>query len=81
MHEIKFKIKVKDEDFQSLKGKIPNKLFDEMEMRRELAIMNEVRKAKGNNILEKIGNTLDAWEKENNTVKINSMRYKLKYKY
>lgn len=81
MHEIKFKIKVKDEDFQSLKGKIPNKLFDEMEMRRELAIMNEVREAKGNNILEKIGNTLDAWEKENNTVKTNNMRYKLKYKH
>ena len=30
MHEIKFKVKLKDEEFQSLKGKIPNKLFDKI---------------------------------------------------
>lgn len=76
-HTIKFEIPVNDKDFQEIKGKIPNRLYWELETRRECAIMNEVMKSEGENIFEKINNTILRNEKSNNNLR----RYKLKYKY
>ena len=76
-HNVQFTIPVNDESFHEIKDKIPRKFYEEIETRRELAIMRDVMSSKGNNILEKVDNTLKSWNEEKTT----SKRYKLKYKY
>ena len=56
--------------------------FDELETKRELAIMHEVRKQPGFSILDQVDNTIWEWEHEKQvTRRGDNNRYKLKYKY
>ena len=81
-HKLNFKMEVGDNQLQIIKDKLPRKLYDELETHRELAIMREVVSSKGNNIIEKIGNTLNRWDNEDNTQSIcNNTRYKLIHRY
>lgn len=75
-HKINFTMEVNDEHYDSIKENLPRALYDEIETRRELTIMHEVMSAKGDDIYEKIGNTLKSWENETDNT-----RYKLKYRY
>ena len=75
-HKLNFTMEVGDETLHSIKENIPRKLYDEIETRRELAIMHEVMSAKGYDIDEKIHNTLKSWEKE-----CDYDRYKFKYRH
>jgi hypothetical protein len=71
-------MKVNDNQLELIKDKIPKDLYDELDMRKQLSIMNEVMKSEGNNIIEKFDNTIDRWYNVNNE---SNVRYKLKYKY
>ena len=77
-HVLNFTMKVNDNQLELIKDKIPKDLYDELDMRKQLSIMNEVMKSKGNNIIEKFDNTIDRWYNINNE---SNVRYKLKYKY
>lgn len=77
-HVLNFTMKVNDNQLELIKDKIPKNLYDELDMRKQLSIMNEVMKSKGNNIIEKFDNTIDRWYNVNNE---SNVRYKLKYKY
>lgn len=77
-HVLNFTMKVNDNQLELIKDKIPKDLYDELDMRKQLSIMNEVMKSKGNNIIEKFDNTIDRWYNVNNE---SNVRYKLKYKY
>jgi hypothetical protein len=78
-HVVTFNVEVGDKDFQEIKGKIPNKLYDTLETRRELQIMREVMSHEGDNILQKIDSTIEDWGTGNGK-KINNKRYKLKHR-
>lgn len=81
-HKLNFTMEVNDNELQIVKDKLPKKLYDNLEMRRELTIMHEVMSSKGNDIYEKIGNTLERWDNENKTQPICSdTRYKLIHRY
>jgi uncharacterized membrane-anchored protein YjiN (DUF445 family) len=81
-HKLKFTMEVGDNQLQIIKDKLPRKLYDELETQRELAIMREVVSSKGDNIIEKIGNTLNRWDNEDNTQSLyNNTRYKLIHRY
>lgn len=77
-HKVNFSIEIGDQQWHEAKDKLPKGIYQEIETRREIAIMQEVLKSKGKTIDEKIDNTLAIWY---NNVEVVYQRYKLKYKY
>ena len=77
-HVVKFEVEIGDQQWHECKDKLPKGVYQEMETRRELAIMNEVMHNDGRNLLEKIDNTIDSWKNEK--VEYNNNRYKLKHR-
>ena len=86
-HMVQCTINVSANDYDKIKSSLSHleggdKYFDELETKRELAIMHEVRKQPGFSILDQVDNTIWEWEHEKQvTRRGDNNRYKLKYKY
>lgn len=80
-HKVTCNLTVSTNDYEEIKSILPVKYFDQLETRRELAIMQEVMKSPGRSVIEKVDNTLDRWSHEKQTTVRGDVRYKLKYRY
>lgn len=80
-HKVSVNLTVSSNDYEMLREKLPLKMFDELETKRELTIMHEVMKSPGQTMLDKVDNTVYAWEREKQTTVRGATRYKLKYRY
>jgi len=83
-HVVNFSMEIGDDKWHECKDKLPRGVYNEIETRRELAIMHEVLKADGFSIDEKLTNTAAEWILEKNSNKkpvVVVERYKLRYKY
>ena len=79
-HKVNFSIEIGDQQWHEAKDKLPKGIYQEIETRREITIMQEVMKSKGKTIDEKIDNTLANWY-NNEEPQVVYERYKLRYKY
>jgi hypothetical protein len=70
-------ITISANDYDKVKAVLPAKEFDNLEIKRELAVMHEVIKHPGNTMIEKVDNTIEDWSKG----QVLCDRYKLKYRY
>lgn len=80
-HLVQCNITVSANDYETIKATLPTKYFDELELKREIGIMNEVREMPGYTMLDKVDNAIEAWSHERQTTVRGNVRYKLKYKY
>ena len=80
-HKVTCNLTVSTNDYEEIKSILPVKYFDQLETRRELAIMQEVMRSPGRSVIEKVDNTLDRWSHEKQTTVRGNVRYKLKYRY
>lgn len=80
-HMVQCSITVSANDYESIKAALPTKYFDELETKRELAIMHEVRNMPGYSMLDKADNAIRAWSHEKQTTVRGNVRYQLKYRY
>ena len=79
-HTVNFSIKIGDQLWHEAKDKLPDGIYQDIETKRELAIMHEIMNSEGKTLDEKIDNTLDKWYNEEGQTTVYE-RYKLKYKY
>ena len=80
-HKVTCSLTVSANDYEDIKSKLPVQYFDQLETKREIAIMHEVWDSPGNNIYQKIDNTLERWSGEKQNLIRDEVRYKLKYRY
>lgn len=80
-HKVTCNLTVSANDYEKIKEALPVEYFDQLETKRELAIMHEVMKAPGYNLDQKIDNTIERWSNEKQSLVRGEVRYKLKYKY
>ena len=80
-HKVTCNLTVSTNDYEKIKAVLPVEYFDQLETKRELAIMREVMTSPGRGIIEKVDNTLDRWSHEKQTTVRGDVRYKLKYRY
>lgn len=81
-HKVTCNITLSANDYEAVKAALPQKYFDELETRRELEIMRQVRQMPGYSMLDKVDNAIQHWSHERqSTVRTDNNRYKLKYRY
>ncbi len=76
-HKVTCSITISANDYDKVKAVLPAKEFDNLEIKREIAVMHEVIKHPGNTMIEKVDNTIEDWSKG----QVLCDRYKLKYRY
>ena len=79
-HSVGIYLNVSANDYNNLKATVPAEMLDKIELRREIAVMHEVMASDGNNMIDKIDNTLARWSTDKNKKLIKLERYKLKYR-
>ena len=80
-HKVTCNLTVSANDYEAIKAALPVQYFDQLETKRELAIMHEVMASPGNNLYQKIDNALARWGNEKQNLVRGEVRYKLKYRY
>lgn len=80
-HKVECTLTVSANDYSSLKQILPPKYFDQLETKREIAIMKDVLAMPGYSISEKADNAIEAWSHEKQRTVRGNVRYKLKYRY
>ena len=81
-HKVTCNITLSANDYDAVKAALPAEYFDQLETKRELEIMHEVRQMPGSSMLAKIDNAIEYWSHERqSTVRTDNNRYKLKYRY
>jgi len=81
-HKVACTITLSANDYDAVKAALPAQYFDELETRRELEIMHQVRQMPGYSMLDKVDNAIEHWSHERQSlVRTENNRYKLKYRY
>ncbi len=81
-HKVTCQLTLSTNDYNEIKACLPPKYFDKVETRREIAIMQEVMRHEGNDMIQKIDNTIKDWEtSKQESIKTDQSRYKLRYRY
>ena len=79
-HQVGISLNVSANDYNTLKENLPAELLDKIELRREIAVMQEVMKTEGYGMICKIDNYIDKCSSEKNKKLVKIERYKLKYR-
>ena len=76
-----FKVGVKTDLYKELKGKLHTRVIDDLELRRELAIMHKIQETRGEDINEKINNFVEDCKSASVKKAALTDYYKMKHKH